>query len=84
MRIIIVGATGFIGRSFVSSCIGKGYQIVALVRDRNRARNLLGNNVEIVDINDSDEILKEIFENSENLRFESIPTLCFHLKCFYN
>ena len=67
MRIIIVGATGFIGRSFVSSCIGKGYQIVALVRDRNRARNLLGNNVEIVDINDSDEILKEIFENSDAL-----------------
>ena len=65
MRILIVGATGFIGRAFVSSCLGKDHQIVALVRNKNRAKNLLGKNVSFVDINDSVEILREQLEECD-------------------
>jgi uncharacterized protein (TIGR01777 family) len=65
LRILIIGATGFIGRALVSSCLGKNYQIVALVRNKNRAKNLLGKNVSFVDINDSVEILREQLEECD-------------------
>lgn len=42
MRIIIAGATGFIGRNLSRFLLEKNYQIVALVRDPGRAHAILG------------------------------------------
>ena len=38
MKIIITGATGFIGRHLVKEALNRGYQVVAVVRDLSRAK----------------------------------------------
>src|SRR5215472_10008248 len=48
MRVFITGATGFIGRALTLRLLGTGHQVTAWVRDENRARNLLGSDVELV------------------------------------
>ena len=53
MRVFITGATGFIGRALTLRLLGTGHQVTAWVRDENRARNLLGSDVELVPTNSS-------------------------------
>jgi uncharacterized protein len=53
MRVFITGATGFIGRSLTLRLLGTGHQVTAWVRDENRARSLLGSDVDLVSINSS-------------------------------
>src|SRR6516164_5877036 len=53
MRIFITGATGFIGRALTLRLLGTGHQVTAWVRDENRARSLLGSDVELVSTNSS-------------------------------
>lgn len=49
-KILITGATGFIGRNLVTCLLTEGHHVRALVRDRERARKLLGNeNIEYVE-----------------------------------
>ncbi|HVN91790.1 MAG TPA: TIGR01777 family oxidoreductase [Candidatus Binataceae bacterium] len=48
MRLLITGATGFIGRALVSHLNGSGNQLAALVRDEVKARALLGNKVGLI------------------------------------
>src|SRR5579859_4699975 len=48
MRILITGATGFIGRALTRRLIGVGHQLTALVRDAGDARALLGPDVTLV------------------------------------
>ncbi|GIV54925.1 MAG: epimerase [Candidatus Kapaibacterium sp.] len=40
--VVIAGATGFIGRALVEQCIQRGLRVVAIVRDAERARRVLG------------------------------------------
>ena len=51
MRVFVTGATGFIGRALTLRLLGTGHQVTAWVRDENRARNLLGSDVELVPTN---------------------------------
>ena len=51
MNIVVTGATGFIGRYAISYLQGKGHSITALVRNIERAKDLLGGDVEIADDN---------------------------------
>jgi uncharacterized protein (TIGR01777 family) len=53
MRVFITGATGFVGRALTSRLLGTGHQVTAWVRDANRARSLLGSDVELVPTNSS-------------------------------
>src|SRR5215831_11782083 len=53
MRVFITGATGFIGRALTLRLLGTGHQVTAWVRDENRARSLLGSDVELVSTNSS-------------------------------
>ncbi len=46
----VTGATGFIGRRLVAALIADGYRVRCLVRDRDRARRLLGPEPELVEI----------------------------------
>ncbi len=48
MRILVTGATGFIGRALVPLLHREGHSVVAWVRDAGRARSLLGGDVELV------------------------------------
>ncbi len=49
MRIIILGATGFIGRALCKFLMGAGYEVVALTRNKNRGREILGKGVEVIE-----------------------------------
>jgi len=49
MRVIILGATGFIGRTLSQSLVEEGYEVIALTRSQNRGREILGDQVKIVE-----------------------------------
>ncbi|MBV8139617.1 MAG: TIGR01777 family oxidoreductase [Deltaproteobacteria bacterium] len=48
MRVLVTGATGFVGRALILRLLGAKDQVAAWVRDENRARGLLGSDVELV------------------------------------
>src|SRR4051794_29510921 len=48
MRVLITGATGFIGRALVPRLQRDGHTIVASVRSESRARSLLGAEVDLL------------------------------------
>jgi uncharacterized protein (TIGR01777 family) len=75
MRVLITGATGFIGRALVPILLGEGHQLIALVRSEERARSLLGAEVETVALSSDVKALREALERSDavvNLAGESI------------
>jgi uncharacterized protein (TIGR01777 family) len=49
MRVIILGATGFIGRALSQSLIKEGYEVVALSRNKIKGREILGEMVRIAE-----------------------------------
>jgi len=48
MTILVLGATGFIGRALVARLVRDGHHVIAWVRDLERARAALGADVELV------------------------------------
>jgi len=75
MRVLITGATGFIGRALVPLLRREGHQLIALVRSVERARSLLGAEVEAVALSASAHALREALERSDavvNLAGEAI------------
>ena len=74
MRVLITGATGFVGRALVAKLLNQGNQVVAAVRNPTRARGQLGAEPAIIDIN-SDDALNEAVSDSDaiiNLAGEGI------------
>lgn len=49
MRVLVTGATGFVGRALVARLARSGWQVVAWARAAERARAALGAGVEVVD-----------------------------------
>lgn len=47
MRVVITGATGFIGRALCKELLDSGYEVVALSRSVDRGREVLGQNVTV-------------------------------------
>ncbi|MCT7950364.1 CIA30 family protein [Ancylothrix sp. C2] len=47
--ILVAGATGGVGKRVVKKLLEKNYQVRALVRDSQRAKEILGNKVEIIE-----------------------------------
>ena len=48
MRIFVTGATGFIGSHLVKRLLSDGHQVVCYVRNIQKARKVLGSEVEIL------------------------------------
>lgn len=48
VAILVIGATGFIGRALVAGLLQEGRTVIALTRNLQRARRLLGSDVQIV------------------------------------
>src|SRR6188508_1732011 len=77
MRVLIAGATGFIGRALVPLLQREGHTVVAWARDEARGRNLLGADVEIVPADAGFDALVAMIERCDavvNLAGE--PLLC--------
>ena len=47
MKILVAGATGGVGKRVVRSLMEKNYQVIALVRDAKRGKEILGDKVEL-------------------------------------
>lgn len=64
-RILITGATGFIGRELIPTL--KSYQLCALVRDEKKARSLFSNSIGLINCNDfNSELIQKIQEFNPN------------------
>jgi nucleoside-diphosphate-sugar epimerase len=59
MRALVTGATGKVGNAIARRLLGRGDDVVALVRDPERARGLLGDDVELAqgDVTDPDSLI---------------------------
>ena len=65
MNIFFTGATGFIGRATVAYLQGEGHSVKALVRHTTKARDLLGQGVELFPHNISLEQLSNVLGNCD-------------------
>jgi uncharacterized protein YbjT (DUF2867 family) len=52
MRVLVLGATGGTGRAIVSQAVDRGYEVVALVRSLDKARDLKGAKLVVGDARD--------------------------------
>ena len=59
MRVLVTGATGFIGRALVPALRREGHSVVAWVRSAERARHLVGAETELVSMTAGDTALIE-------------------------
>ena len=59
MKVFVTGATGFIGRALVLALQQRGYPVLAWVRSKSRARALLGQDVELLDVDAGENALLE-------------------------
>ena len=48
MKVFLVGSTGFVGRTTAAYLLGQGHELVAWVRNEDKARDQLGGNVRLV------------------------------------
>jgi NADPH:quinone reductase-like Zn-dependent oxidoreductase len=62
-RVVIVGATGYIGKFVVKECIRRGYETVAVVRDSSAPKDDFFKNCEVVygDVTDEANVRKVAF-----------------------
>src|SRR5579875_1919041 len=65
MRVLITGATGLIGRAVTQRLLGRGDHVSAWVRTPNRARSLLGPEVELVAASAGQQALSAAVQRSE-------------------
>ena len=67
MRIFITGATGFIGRALVKRLRGASHEIVAWVRDAERARESVGDDLTFIATSESDDVLSAALDGCDAL-----------------
>jgi len=75
MKILITGATGFVGRHLIPPLLEQGCSIIIVSRNANKARNALPAGVEVIDWENNS--LRAALETTEvviNLAGENIAT----------
>ncbi len=65
MRVLVMGATGFIGRALIPRLQCDGHAVIACVRSPARARSLLGAEVELVHADTAPDGLVEAIDRSD-------------------
>ena len=65
MKILLTGATGNIGRFTIAYLLGQGHSVAAMVRDPERALNLLGQNTRVIDYREGQNRLIQELENAD-------------------
>ncbi|MFB2937622.1 CIA30 family protein [Aerosakkonemataceae cyanobacterium BLCC-F154] len=63
--VLVVGATGGVGKRVVKRLVDRGYQVRALVRNLEKAQEMFGNNLELVagDITKPETLTEQVFRN---------------------
>ncbi|MFB2897910.1 CIA30 family protein [Aerosakkonemataceae cyanobacterium BLCC-F50] len=63
--VLVAGATGGVGKRVVKRLLERGYSVRALVRNVEKAREMLGNNLELIagDITKPETLTEEVFQN---------------------
>lgn len=64
-RILVTGATGFVGRALVQALTGRGFSVQAWVRNPTRARSQLGPHVGLIAITEDDTALVEALGHTD-------------------
>jgi uncharacterized protein (TIGR01777 family) len=72
MKVMITGATGFVGRSLVSTLLKKQYQITAVGRSINKIKKIFNDNVSSLSWDQLDKISADEFDIIINLSGENI------------
>lgn len=67
MRILITGATGFVGRRLVSSLLKSGHQVRVLTRSLVKAASTLGADVEYIQWDTQSKLEQRAFENIDSV-----------------
>jgi hypothetical protein len=67
MRVLLTGATGFLGRALSAELRRQGHEVLACVRDPARARALLGEQVELVGIHGGEPALRAAAERCDSV-----------------
>ena len=65
MNVLITGSTGFIGRATIAYLQGQGHDITALVRNVDKAANLLGHSIKLIKYSSSEKTLVEEMEKCD-------------------
>lgn len=65
MRILVLGATGFLGRALALRLARDGHRVRAWVRDPSAARSQLGADAEILDAREGDDALVRALASSD-------------------
>lgn len=75
MKILITGATGFVGRNLVPELIRDGHKILELTRKTNLSYDLFGDKTQKYQIKDDHNSLKKVIKQFK-------PEVCIHLASF--
>lgn len=77
MKVLVVGATGAIGRPLVAQLLAKGHDVVALTRSPEKARNLAvqGAISKIADVFDPDAVLAAIESTQPDVVIEQLTSM---------
>ncbi len=75
MKVIVTGATGYVGRSLAPRLVREGHDVVALVRDPTRARDVLPGGVTLLkgDLHAADGVIPRDAEAMIHLAFSMFP-----------
>ena len=86
MKIFLVGSTGFVGRTTSAYLLGQGHEVVAWVRNEDKAQDQLGGNVRLVsqdvdlvkEMEDADVVVNLSGEQLSGVRWTSKKKSRFH------
>ncbi|WP_410220068.1 NAD(P)-dependent oxidoreductase [Pedobacter sp.] len=60
MKVVVIGATGFVGKNLVNELANRGHQILAIARNIEKAETKMNVEVKSIDINNSDDLKRTI------------------------
>ena len=86
MKVLLTGATGFLGKYVINELKNNSYQVVAFGRSEKIGKTLIGKNVEFFkgDINNLDDLFRASQDCSAVIHAAALSTVWGRWKDFYN